>query len=239
MARQGRGLIVILTGAGISKESGLDTFRDKDGLWTKVNLEEVATGEALRRNPERVLEFYNRRRRQLSEGGVAPNAAHLALARLEASGVPVALVTQNVDDLHERAGSGDVLHMHGRLMGALCGCCGASGDWPGDVTLKSACPSCGREGAMRPDIVLFGERPYHLEEIAGLLAECALFVSIGTSGTVYPAAGYLGRAARAGVRALELNMVPTVPAGGPVEGRYGPATEVVPAWVGEVLAGKW
>lgn len=226
--------IVILTGAGISAESGLGTFRDAGGLWTRYPLEEVATPEGFARNPVLVHDFYNERRRLCREA--RPNAAHEALARLDAEWRGgLLLVTQNVDDLHERAGSRRLLHMHGELLKRLCAACGARGEAPGDLSTASECPDCGAP-ALRPDVVWFGEIPYHMEEIAAALAAADLFVSIGTSGEVYPAAGFAREAALAGARTLELNLE----ASGARfdEAREGPATSLVPAWVAEVLAAQ-
>lgn len=227
--------IVILTGAGISAESGLGTFRDKDGLWTKYDLNEVATPEGFAANPALVHAFYNARRKNCVEA--APNAAHAALARLEQA-LPegeVIIVTQNVDDLHERAGSRAVLHMHGELAGALCASCDHR--WPAPAVMAPAdpCPACG-EPATRPDIVWFGEYPYHMETIWDLLRGCDLFVSIGTSGNVYPAAAFVQDADRAGADTLELNLEPSAGVSDFAEARFGPATDIVPAWVDEVLS---
>ena len=226
--------IVILTGAGISAESGLGTFRDAGGLWTRYPLEEVATPEGFARNPALVHEFYNERRRLCREA--QPNAAHEALARLDAEWRGgLLLVTQNVDDLHERAGSRRLLHMHGELLKRLCAACGRRGDAPGDLSTASACPDCGAP-ALRPDVVWFGEIPYHMEDIGAALAAADLFVSIGTSGEVYPAAGFAREAAFAGARTLELNLEAS---GGRFdEAREGPATLLVPAWVEEMLSAQ-
>lgn len=225
--------IVILTGAGISAESGLGTFRDENGLWTRYRLEDVATPEGFAADPDLVHDFYNARRANCR--GAAPNAAHEALARLEADGRhAVLIVTQNVDDLHERAGSRNVLHMHGELARALCAACGHRFDAPEAMATQDPCPACATP-ALRPDVVWFGEMPYHMEEIWDALAEADLFVSIGTSGNVYPAAAFVGHASRAGARTLELNLERSVGADDFDAGRYGPATVVVPAWVAELL----
>lgn len=232
--------IVILTGAGVSAESGLGTFRDLGGLWTQVRLEDVATPEAYLRDPEGVLEFYNARR--ANARAAAPNAAHHALARLQAARPGrVLIVTQNVDALHERAAEAagadpaDLIHMHGALDGALCGVCEARWPWGDEqMTPQSACPEC-RAAAVRPDVVWFGEFPYHMERIAAALDRCALFVSIGTSGAVYPAAGFAAEARAAGARTLELNLEPSEGAGGFHDARHGPATRIVPEWVEETL----
>lgn len=226
--------IVILTGAGISAESGLGTFRDKGGLWTRYPLEDVATPEGFARDPALVHEFYNMRRRLAREA--APNAAHHALARLEReSGGQVLIVTQNVDDLHERAGSRNLIHMHGELLAQLCASCDDRRPTPGDLSTESTCPACGA-AALRPDVVWFGEIPYRMEEISEALGRADLFVSIGTSGEVYPAAGFAAEAARAGARTLELNLEPS--GGFFEESRAGKASEIVPAWVEEALGGE-
>lgn len=230
--------IVILTGAGISAESGVPTFRAADGLWEGHRVEDVATPEAFRRNPALVQTFYDQRRAFL--GQVVPNAAHLALARLEAQwrerGLgEFLLVTQNVDDLHDRAGHNRLLHMHGELNSALCTACGAARPWRGPLLGNPACPACQRSGSLRPDIVWFGEMPYHMDAIGDALSRCDQFVSIGTSGAVYPAAGFVQWARDAGARTLELNLEPS--AGTPMfdEARHGPAGTLVPAWVEEML----
>ncbi|MDR2301855.1 MAG: NAD-dependent deacylase [Deltaproteobacteria bacterium] len=242
-------MIFVLTGAGISKESGLDTFRDKDGLWTKVNIEDVATPRAFKKDPKRVLDFYNFRRRELLSDNVAPNAAHLALARLEAELTkrpgakpsrgkdkpPLFLVTQNVDNLHERGGSKQVCHTHGRMLWAKCEACHKKFEWLKDLTLEDRCPVCQAQGRLRPDVVWFEEIPYHLEEIERNLARCDLFVSIGTSGVVYPAASYLRVVKGLNVPAVEINLAPTGAANLYDKGYYGPASQAVPRWVDEVL----
>jgi NAD-dependent deacetylase len=229
--------IVILTGAGISAESGLGTFRDAGGLWTQVRLEDVATPEAFARDPARVRAFYDARRR--AARAAAPNAAHAALARLEAA-MPgrVLVVTQNVDDLHERAGSRALVHLHGELMKALCAACGHRWPWAAEaMTAADACPACRRAGHVRPDVVWFGEIPYALDAVAAAVEGCALFVSIGASGAVYPAAGLVAEARRAGARTLELNLEPSEGSAFFHETRLGPATEVVPAWVDGLTGG--
>lgn len=225
--------IVILTGAGISAESGLRTFRDAGGLWEGHRVEDVATPDAFARDPALVHQFYNLRR--ANAAGARPNAAHAALATLEAAGrYQVLLVTQNVDDLHERAGSQNVIHMHGSLAGALCAACGHR--WPAPAAMAPAdpCPACTAR-ATRPDIVWFGEMPYRMDEIWQALRAADLFVSIGTSGQVYPAAAFVQDAARAGVRTLELNLEPSAGARSFDEARHGPASRVVPDWVSQML----
>lgn len=230
------GGIVILTGAGISAESGLGTFRDLGGLWTLVRLEEVATPEAFAADPARVRAFYDARRTQAR--AAAPNAAHLALARLQQVRRDVLIVSQNVDALHERAGATRLLHIHGTLDGALCAACGHRWPWaPEAMTAADACPACRRAGHVRPDVVWFGEMPYALDEAYAALSACELFVSIGTSGAVYPAAGFVAEARAAGARTLELNLERSAGSHLFHETRLGPATELVPAWVEEMLAG--
>lgn len=226
--------IVILTGAGVSAESGLGTFRDRGGLWTRFDLEEVATPEGYARDPAKVLDFYNMRRRNCREA--SPNPAHAALARLQREWPGrVTLITQNIDDLHERAGSAEVIHMHGRIMGALCAACANRWDWEGDMGLDDACPACGAAGTVRPDVVWFGEMPYHLAEIWERLEACDLFVAIGTSGAVYPAAGFVADARHRGARTLEINLEPSENAGLFDERLIGRASEMVPGWVARML----
>jgi NAD-dependent deacetylase len=225
--------IVVLTGAGISAESGVATFRDAGGLWEGHRVEDVATPEAFRRDPATVHRFYDARRAALA--GVSPNPAHVALARLEESlGDDLLVVTQNVDDLHERAGSTRVLHMHGELLKALCTACEGRFPWPGDLYDGPACPGC-EQLALRPDVVWFGEYPYGLDVVEDALARADLFVSVGTSGAVYPAAGFVQTARHLGVRTLELNLEPSGGSHLFDETRHGPAGTVVPAWVDEVV----
>lgn len=227
------GKIVILTGAGISAESGLGTFRDVDGLWTKYDLNEVATPEGFERNPELVLEFYNARRANCL--GAEPNAAHEALARLQQGwGGEVVIVTQNVDDLHERGGARDVIHMHGQLDQALCAACGHRWAAPREMFVEDECPSC-TAPATRPDIVWFGEIPYAMDGIMMHLAECEMFVAIGTSGEVYPAAGFVHQARSVGARTVEINLEPSSVVSAFQETWFGPATEKVPEWVAHLL----
>jgi NAD-dependent deacetylase len=230
--------IVILTGAGISKESGLDTFRDADGIWAKVRLEDVATPEAFARDPEKVQAFYNARRRALANSNVTPNAAHRALAALEARHPgEILLVTQNIDDLHERAGNRRLIHMHGELFKARCTACDGIHDWREDIEARSVSPCCGVSGRLRPHVVWFGEMPLEMDRIGAALSACDLFVSIGTSGTVYPAAGFVQEARAAGADTVELNLERSEAHSLFAEGRYGPATEIVPAFVAQLLGG--
>ncbi|MFW2588029.1 NAD-dependent deacylase [Sagittula sp. SSi028] len=221
--------IVILTGAGLSAESGLSTFRDAGGLWANHRIEDVATPEAFAANPGLVYDFYNKRRAQSADA--TPNAAHRALARLQQQHTGVTLVTQNVDDLLSKAGA-DPIHMHGKLASALCYRCENRWDFAGDMGAETPCPACGQT-TVRPDIVWFGEMPYHMDDIAARLEDCDLFASIGTSGQVYPAAGFVQLATDFGAETIELNLEPT--SHHFQSRRLGPATETVPAWVAELL----
>lgn len=226
--------IVILTGAGISAESGLATFRGPGGLWEGHRVEDVCTPEALARDPELVHRFYDERRAALAT--VEPNAAHRALARLDAEWPGALLiVTQNVDDLHERAGAKRLIHMHGALLSALCADCGDRGSWEGRLPPGTACGVCDSL-SLRPDIVFFGEMPYEMDAIYRAIAGADVFVSIGTSGAVYPAAGFVEVARQAGARTLELNLERSAGSVMFHESRLGPAGDLVPAWVEDVLA---
>ena len=225
--------IVILTGAGVSAESGIDTFRSEGGLWEQHRVEDVATPEGFARDPELVLRFYDMRREAIQQK--QPNPAHDALARLDAAwDGELLIVTQNVDDLHERAGAGNVLHMHGEHLNAWCTACDVRSPWTGPLITRPPCPECG-ESALRPDVVWFGEMPYQMDRIYQALADCDLFVSIGTSGAVYPAAGFVREARANGARTLELNLEPSQGSRWFDETRLGPASELVPVWVDEVL----
>jgi NAD-dependent deacetylase len=227
--------IVILTGAGISAESGLATFRGPDGLWEGHRVEDVATPEAFARDPVLVQRFYDARRARLGE--VEPNAAHRALARLDAEWPgELLIVTQNVDDLHERAGARRVLHMHGELKSAWCRACDARVRWERDLGDSPPCPACGDARHLRPDIVWFGEMPYEMERIDDALRASNLFVSIGTSGAVYPAAGFVQTARYVGARTLEINLEPSLGSVWFNEVRTGPAGVLVPEWVEQILA---
>jgi len=226
--------IVILTGAGISAESGLAIFRGPEGLWEGHRVEDVATPEAFARDPVLVQRFYDARRENLKR--VEPNAAHAALARLdEAWPGGLLIVTQNVDDLHERAGAKRLLHMHGELNSAWCRACDMRMAWSGAMGGDPACPGCGVAGRLRPDIVWFGEMPYEMERIDAALMEADLFVSMGTSGNVYPAAGFVQTARYCSARTLEINLEPSIGSYLFDESRTGRAGELVPAWVEEVL----
>jgi NAD-dependent deacetylase len=225
--------VVVLTGAGISAESGVPTFRDADGLWEGHRVEDVATPEAYEMQPSMVHQFYDARRTALD--AVEPNPAHVALARLEdALGDDLLVVTQNIDDLHERGGSTRVLHMHGELRSALCRGCRQRVPWVGDLGDFPPCPRCG-VSELRPDVVWFGEIPYEMDRIFGALDAADLFVSIGTSGAVYPAAGFVQYAASRGARTLELNLLPSEGTHFFDEARHGPASLLVPAWVDSLV----
>ncbi len=227
--------IVILTGAGVSAESGIDTFRSEGGLWEQHRVEDVATPEAFERDPNLVLRFYDMRRAAIQTK--LPNAAHEALGRLDArwSG-ELLIVTQNIDDLHERGGAQRVLHMHGEHLNAWCTWCDKRSPWRGTLIERPPCPACGAK-ALRPDVVWFGEMPYRMNEIFAALRGCDLFVSIGTSGAVYPAAGFVQTARACGAATLEINLEPSAGSGWFDECRHGPAGRLVPEWVAQMLDG--
>lgn len=231
-------MIVVLTGAGISAESGIATFRDSGGLWCNHRIEDVATPEGFKRNPALVHQFYNMRRAQLSE--VQPNAAHLTLAKLTSEWPGrVLIVTQNVDDLHERAGSTDhLLHMHGELKKARCEVSDKIFDWHEELSGEHHCHCCNKPGRLRPHIVWFGEMPLYMEAIDHMLSQCSLFISIGTSGNVYPAAGFVHQVRMHGrAHTVELNMEPSTGESLFHERVYGPATQIVPAYIDRILMG--
>lgn len=226
--------IVVLTGAGVSAESGLATFRGPDGLWEGHRVEDVCTPQAFARDPGLVHAFYDARRAKLST--VEPNPAHEALARLDAEWRgDLLVVTQNVDDLHERAGAKRLVHMHGELAKGWCLACDARFGWAGPMGAAAECPDCGAAGLVRPDIVWFGEMPYEMDRIDQALRGCDLFASIGTSGAVYPAAGFVQTARHCGAATLEMNLEPSLGSYLFDESRVGRAGELVPAWVGEML----
>jgi len=228
--------IVILTGAGVSAESGLATFRGPDGLWEGHRVEDVATPEAFARDPGLVHKFYDARRAKLDI--VEPNAAHLALARLDSEWPgDLLIITQNVDDLHERAGAKRLLHMHGELTSGWCLACDQRFPWTGPMGEGASCPVCQVAGRVRPDIVWFGEMPYEMDRIDEALMSCDLFVSIGTSGAVYPAAGFVQSARYCGAHCLEINLEPSQGSIFFDQRRYGPAATEVPRWVDEFLEG--
>lgn len=225
--------IVVLTGAGVSAESGLGTFREKGGIWSQHRIEDVATPQGFARDPARVHEFYNQRRRNAAKAN--PNAAHRALGRLQQNWPgEVVIVTQNVDALHEAGGAANVLHMHGRLDGALCAACNHRWDAPMEMTVGHPCPACNAPSG-RPDIVWFGEMPYHMEEIYGHLASADMFAAIGTSGHVHPAASFVQETSATGARTIEINLEPSQVSTHFDQTRTGLATELVPQWVGEIL----
>ncbi len=228
--------IVILTGAGISAESGIATFRGAGGLWEGHEVQDVATPEAFARNPDLVQRFYNERRRGIAEK--EPNAAHHAIAELQQR-YPgqVVLITQNIDDLHERGGSPEVIHMHGEALKARCLSCGSIHAWLGDLSRDSSCPACARTGQLRPHIVWFGEVPLFMDDIISALAGADIFAAVGTSGQVYPAAGFVDMASRQGARCIEFNLDPTPSSGLFHETRPGPATKTVADWTRELMAG--
>ena len=225
--------IVILTGAGVSAESGIDTFRSAGGLWEQHRVEDVATPEAFARDPDLVLRFYDMRRKRIQEA--RPNAAHHALAKLDAEWKGrLLIVTQNVDDLHERAGARRLLHMHGEHLKAWCTSCDIRSPWRAELSSRPPCPVCGAR-SLRPDVVWFGEMPYRMGDIYAALGQADLFVSIGTSGAVYPAAGFVQNAVELGTHTLELNLEESQGSRMFHETRLGPAGELVPKWVDEML----
>lgn len=229
--------VVVLTGAGISAESGIRTFRGADGLWEGHRIEDVASPGGFIRDPETVYRFYNERRRQLLQPGIKPNAAHAALAKLEAAlGDDFLLVTQNIDDLHKRAGSARILPMHGELRKARCDLCHAVSDWDGDFDETSTCPACGQAGGLRPHVVWFGEMPLYMDDIFAALSRADVFAAIGTSGHVYPAAGFVEVAGGAGAKTVELNLEKSKVHSAFGDARYGMATRIVPEWVSEILS---
>ena len=234
--------IFVITGAGISAESGLGTFRKNDGtgIWARFDPMKLATPEAFARDPAEVHAFYNARRRNLI--AAKPNMAHFALARLETilagRGGQLTLVTQNIDDLHERAGSQRVSHMHGELLKARCTACEGVISWREDLGLHDRCSACGRQGTLRPHVVWFGEMPLQIDAICAALNDVDLFVAIGTSGSVYPAAGLASEARAQGIRTCEINLEPADNADRFDESRYGLASKEVPAWADEVLRGE-
>lgn len=236
-----RSNIVILTGAGISKESGLDTFRDKGGIWSTVSIEDVATPSAFKKNPKKVNEFYNARRRPLIEGLIKPNVAHDALARLEKEWSSekrgkITIVTQNIDNLHEKAGSKNLIHMHGEILKARCQECEKISICDNDIQFDEICPKCNTKNSLRPHVVWFGEMPLEMDHIYELLEECNLFISIGTSGNVHPAASFIKFVrANTNIYTIELNLEPSEGATLFDEARYGAATDLIPLFVEELI----
>ena len=231
--------IVILTGAGVSAESGIPTFRAADGLWHNHRVEDVASPEGFKRNPDLVHQFYNQRRQQLLSAEIQPNEAHLALARLEREFAgQFLLVTQNIDDLHERAGSNKLIHMHGELLKMRCDACQEVSPLRESISVADKCKSCGTAARMRPHIVWFGEMPFDMERIFDALSECDLFVAVGTSGNVYPAAGFVEFAGKSGAETVELNLEPSSQRSCFHTARYGKASELVPRFVEEILGDR-
>ena len=230
--------IVVLTGAGVSAESGIKTFRAADGLWEDHKVEDVATPEAFERAPALVQRFYNERRRPLIENQVLPNPAHVALAKLEQEFTgEFLLVTQNIDNLHEQGGSKNLVHMHGEVLKMRCKQTGETYDCFRDINVEDVCQCCGQAGSLRPHIVWFGEMPLFMDQIYHALSTCDLFIAIGTSGNVYPAAGFVQMAKQSGARTLELNLEQSNVANDFDEGVYGCASEVLPDWVDSFLSG--
>ena len=232
--------IVILTGAGISAESGIKTFRASDGLWEDHRIEDVASPEGFQQDPKLVHQFYNARRAQLLSKNIRPNLAHQALAKLEQefSG-KVVLVTQNIDNLHEQAGQKDVLHIHGEILKKRCQKTQIVSDCRENLLLETHCECCQQAGNLRPHIVWFGEMPLYMEDIYFALSNCDLFVAIGTSGHVYPAAGFVEIAAQARADTLEINLERSQVAGQFEQGLYGKASEQVPLWVEQILSAEY
>lgn len=230
------GSIVVLTGAGISAESGIKTFRASDGLWENHRIEDVATPEAFEKDPSLVQSFYNQRRAPILDGSVHPNEAHKALARLEEKFTgKFTLITQNIDNLHERAGSQNVLHMHGEILKKQCSLSGQVSDCRAAIAVEDQCECCGQKGTLRPHIVWFGEMPLYMNEIQSALRECDLFLSIGTSGNVYPAAGFVQMANHAGAVSVEINLEESNVASNFDMALYGMAGQVLPSWVDRLL----
>ncbi len=229
--------IVVLTGAGISAESGIKTFRADDGLWEEHRIEDVATPEAFERDPWLVQKFYNERRRPLLDNQVQPNPAHQALAKLEREfDGRLLLVTQNIDNLHELGGSKNVLHMHGEVLKMRCKVTSKVFDCYHDIEVADLCDCCGQPNYLRPHIVWFGEMPLYMDEISSAISKCDLFISIGTSGNVYPAAGFAQIAQQSGAATLEVNLEKSLVANNFDQGIYGKAGEVLPIWVNNFLA---
>ncbi|MDB1123874.1 Sir2 family NAD+-dependent deacetylase [Vibrio algarum] len=228
--------IVILTGAGISAESGIKTFRAQDGLWENHRIEDVATPEGFHANPDLVQDFYNKRRQKLQSEDIRPNLAHIALGRLEAEiDGKVTVITQNIDNLHERGGTKNIIHMHGELLKARCSESGQVVEHKGDIETGELCHCCQIPVQMRPHIVWFGEMPLRMGDIYSALEEVDLFISIGTSGVVYPAAGFVHDARMHGAHTIEINLEPSAVESEFEEKRYGNASVEVPKLVDELL----
>ncbi|MBT0723310.1 NAD-dependent protein deacylase [Rosenbergiella sp. S61] len=224
--------VVVLTGAGISAESGIATFRAADGLWENHSIEDIATPEGYHRDPQRVHDFYNERRRQLQSAHILPNNAHRALAKLgTVLGDNLLVVTQNIDNLHERASSVNVIHMHGELLKARCTQSQQVITWLDDLQPTDRCTCCQFPAPLRPHVVWFGEMPLQMEGIYQAIAECDIFIAVGTSGQVYPAAGFVHEAKLQCAETIEFNLEPTASKEEFIEGHYGPASQTLPAWV--------
>ncbi|NNN43731.1 MULTISPECIES: Sir2 family NAD+-dependent deacetylase [Vibrio] len=229
--------IVVLTGAGISAESGIQTFRAQDGLWENHRIEDVATPEGFERDPDLVQTFYNQRRRKLQSTTIAPNAAHIALGELEKKlHGQVTIITQNIDNLHERGGSHNVIHMHGELLKARCSVSNQVIEQQDDLNMGDLCHCCQIPQQLRPHIVWFGEMPLRMGDIYTALEQADLFISIGTSGVVYPAAGFVHDARMHGAHTIEINLEPSAVESEFAEKRYGKASIEVPRLVEELLA---
>ncbi len=229
--------IVVLTGAGISAESGVPVFRGPDGLWHGRRVEDVATHEALCRDPWGVNAFFNGLRRFVKD--INPNPAHLALKKLEGHYQKnLLVVTQNVDPLHKRAGSQNLLPMHGELQSILCTSCGHRTPFFNDALIDTPCPYCQKPGVLRPDIVLFNEMPYHMDEIYDALTNCDLFIAVGTSGFVYPAAGFVDMAVHAGAHTIEVNLAETERSPAFHEKRTGPAGKMLPLLIDDLIKSR-
>ncbi len=228
--------IVVLTGAGISAESGIQTFRSADGLWEEHRVEDVATPEGFERDPQLVQRFYNERRKQLQQENIKPNAAHFALAQLEELlGDHFLLITQNIDNLHERAGSKRIVHMHGELLKVRCNWSNQVLEWKGDLTVEDRCHCCQFPQPLRPHIVWFGEMPIGMDYIYQSLESATIFISIGTSGHVYPAAGFVHEAKLHGAHTVELNLEPSQVESEFDEKHYGLASQVVVEYINQLI----
>lgn len=228
--------IVVLTGAGISAESGIQTFRSQDGLWENHRIEDVATPEGFERDPDLVQEFYNQRRQKLQREAIQPNAAHVALGELEQKlNGQVTIITQNIDNLHERGGSSHVIHMHGELLKARCSVSNQVVEQKDDLKTGDLCHCCQIPHQLRPHIVWFGEMPLRMGDIYSALEQADLFISIGTSGVVYPAAGFVHDAKMHGAHTIEINLEPSAVESEFAEKRYGKAGIEVPRLVAELL----
>ncbi|WP_131913460.1 Sir2 family NAD+-dependent deacetylase [Celerinatantimonas diazotrophica] len=228
--------VVVLTGAGISAESGIQTFRGDTGLWADHRVEDICTPEGYQRDPVQVQAFYNQRRQELLDPKIKPNAAHIALAELsERPGIEVTLVTQNIDNLHERAGSQNIYHMHGELMKVRCVKTGKLYPCDHDIAVDEPCHCCTPASPLRPHVVWFGEMPLYMDDIMAHISQADLFIAIGTSGVVYPAAGFVRQASLSGAKTVELNLAPSQVESAFDEKYYGPATKIVPEFCHQIM----